>query len=109
MSDRQSCIWEIAQGAKMLDKICFIVDDPVKYDNIRKDTTHSIHFPEFNTLVNKLPANETKVDFSNIGDNYLGFMMNGNDIESFVFNNLDSPSRIDEKMLSIKYINHLLK
>lgn len=54
VSDRQSCIWEIAQSVDLLHKTCFIIDSENKYSNVKNKLNGSIHFPEFSELLQKL-------------------------------------------------------
>ena len=54
VSDRQSCIWEIAQSADLLHKTCFIIDSESKYANVKNELQGAIQFPEFSELLQKL-------------------------------------------------------
>lgn len=107
MSDRQSCIWEITQGAKMLNKICFIFDDIDKYERIKNDKTHNIPFPEFEIFVSKLGDKQLDKasDFEN---RYIGFMINGSDLEAFTFSNPITPQKINTELDKIQQIRNLL-
>lgn len=51
VNDRNSCIWEIEQSLKMLDKTVYIIDDIQKYENVRQQLNHKISFP-------KVPADQ---------------------------------------------------
>lgn len=46
VNDRKSCIWEIEQSFKMLEKTVYIIDDIQKYENVRQQLTHKISFPK---------------------------------------------------------------
>ena len=46
VNDRKSCIWEIEQSFKMLEKIIYIIDDTQKYENVRQQLAHKISFPK---------------------------------------------------------------
>lgn len=46
VNDRKSCIWEIEQSFKMLEKTVYIIDDIQKYENMRQQFTHKISFPK---------------------------------------------------------------
>lgn len=46
VNDRKSCIWEIEQSFKMLDKTVYIIDDIQKYENVRQQLNHKISFPK---------------------------------------------------------------
>lgn len=108
MSDRQSCIWEIAQGEKMLNKICFVIDDLEKYKNIKSDTTHNIHFPEIETLASKLnhaQSSDLATDFEN---HYIAFLMNDVDLEVCTFDILATPDKINKELDKITQIRRLL-
>lgn len=107
MSDRQSCIWEIGQSARMLSKICFIIDDLDKYKNIKNDSTHKIHFPEVDTLLSKL--DNTQLDLSSgLEIYYIGFMMNGEELEVFAFDKNATPNVINNELDKIEQIGRLL-
>jgi len=55
MNEKESCLWEIEQSASLLEKTCFIVDDPSQYDNIRKQLSNKLSFPVFNFDEMKFP------------------------------------------------------
>ena len=107
MSDRESCIWEISNGAGMLDKICFIIDDTKKYENIEKMTSGKINFPDLDVLLGKLDNKISEADV-NENDSHIGFMMNGNDVEAFEFGSLESPRTINSKLNEVSQIVKLL-
>ena len=47
VNDSPSCIWEIAECKEWLGKTVFIVDDPQKYENVRRsDRLRGVVFPE---------------------------------------------------------------
>ena len=46
VNDRKSCIWEIEQSFKMLDKTVYIIDDIQKYENVRQQLAHIISLPK---------------------------------------------------------------
>lgn len=46
VNDRKSCIWEIEQSIKMLEKTVYIIDDIQKYENVRQQLAHKISFPK---------------------------------------------------------------
>ena len=100
MSDRESCIWEIAQGARMLDKICFIVDDAEKYKNIKNNSTHHIHFPEYDTIAGKLGDSQS--------DRVVCFVMYDGKMELFEFDSKDSPSKIYNQLIEVDQIRKLM-
>ncbi len=100
MSDRESCIWEIAQGARMLDKICFLVDDVEKYKNIKNNTNHHIHFPDYDTIAGKLGDKQT--------DKVVGFVMYEGRVEKFEFESMDSPSKIYTQLMEVDQIRKLI-
>lgn len=54
MNDKDSCIWEIEQSSNILDKTYFLVESPLKYENIKKRTKNIISFPELD--YDKLPV-----------------------------------------------------
>lgn len=45
VDDSDSCIWEILEARQYLKKTCFIIDDLIKYTNVRQKC-HTIEFPE---------------------------------------------------------------
>lgn len=55
MNEKESCLWEIEQCSRLLDKTCFIVDDSVQYENIRKKLYSKINFPIFDFEKIKMP------------------------------------------------------
>lgn len=55
MNEKESCLWEIEQSSRLLDKTCFIVDDPIQYDNIRIKLCNKINFPIFDFEKIQLP------------------------------------------------------
>jgi len=101
MSDRESCIWEISNGAGMLNKICFIIDNTDKYDNIRKSTSGTIHFPEIDDLLAQLDNKITK-EVINDGMSHVGFVMSGNEFDVFDFCATDKPAKINKKIDEVK-------
>lgn len=50
VNDRKSCIWEIEQSFKMLEKIVYIIDDIQKYENVRQQLAHIISLPKIPNL-----------------------------------------------------------
>ena len=54
VSDRQSCVWEISQCAKILQKTCFIIDNSNTYNNIVTKLQNTIRFPEFEEILRKI-------------------------------------------------------
>ena len=100
MSDRESCIWEIAQGARMLDKICFIVNDAEKYKNIKNNSTHHIHFPEYDTIAGKLGDSQS--------NKVVCFVMYDGKMELFEFDSEDSPSKIYNQLIEVDQIRKLM-
>ena len=76
MSDRQSCIWEIAQSVDMLHKTCFLIDNEHKYENIRKELRPTITFPEYGELSSKLNDDILKEKLEN-NVVKIGLMLNG--------------------------------
>lgn len=54
MSDRHSCIWEIAQSAEMLQKTCFIIDSKDKYVNVINELKGSVRLPEYMEILQQI-------------------------------------------------------
>ena len=102
MSDRESCIWEISNGAGMLNKICFIIDNTEKYDNIRKSTSGTINFPEIDVLLAQLDNNKITKEMINAGDSLVGLVMSGNEFDVFDFCAIDKPAKINKKIDEVK-------
>ena len=50
INDRKSCIWEIEQSFKMLEKTVYIIDDIQKYENVRQQLAHIISLPKIPNL-----------------------------------------------------------
>lgn len=65
IDDRESCIWEIEQSSKLLEKTTFIVDDITKYNNVREKLKHIIPFPKIDD--NRI--SETKIAILNYINN----------------------------------------
>ena len=108
MSDRESCIWEISKSAKMLSKICFIIDNTDKYENIKNSISNTIKFPDLNTLLGKLDNKISKKDIAD-GISCIGFMMDDKNLDVFDFNCINSPKKISNKLDGVKQIVKLLK
>lgn len=46
LNDSQSCIWEIEKSNEVHDKCVFVVDDLMKYDNVKKTLKGVINMPD---------------------------------------------------------------
>lgn len=46
INDRPSCIWEIQKSKDVYQKCIFVVDDLIKYDNVRKMLKGTINLPD---------------------------------------------------------------
>ena len=55
VNDRDSCIWEIEQSAEMQDKTVYIVDDLMKFNNVRNILNSPNYLPE---IVGRTEANQ---------------------------------------------------
>ena len=107
MSDRQSCIWEISQGAGMLNKICFIIEDIEKFNSVKSDQTHNIRFPEIDTILSKLDKSPSDI-VSNFKGHFIGFMMDGEDLDVFTFDIDAKPEKINRLLDETQLIRKLL-
>lgn len=46
VNQKESCIWEIRQSAKMLEKVCFVIDNLSQYNSVRAQIGYEIDFPD---------------------------------------------------------------
>lgn len=54
MSDRRSCIWEIAQSVEMLQKTCFIIESKDKYINVINELNGSVRLPKYEEILQQI-------------------------------------------------------
>lgn len=62
VNKKPSCIWEIEQSEKMLEKTCFLIDNMEQYCSVRDRLKGIIEFPDYFTLDATLPLSIRFVD-----------------------------------------------
>lgn len=117
MSDRQSCIWEIAQSADKLQKTYFIIDNESKYVNVKDELRELICFPEFNEMLKIADERErweqkgrnSEIGMKeklNNGSVRLGLMLNNNSYKALIVEDMvafinEVFERSDNELLNI--------